>query len=53
MEDVIPEGQAPAHENPDQAAAAVWLYITNALDELTKLSPVELREQRYKRFRAF
>lgn len=53
VEDVIPEGQAPAHENPDQAAAAVWLYITNALDELTKLSPVELREQRYKRFRAF
>lgn len=53
VEDVIPEGQAPAHENPDQAAAAVWLYITNALDELTKLSPEELREQRYQRFRAF
>ncbi len=53
IEDVIPEGQAPAHENPDQAAAAVWLYITNALDELSDVPPEELREQRYKRFRAF
>lgn len=53
IEDVIPEGQAPAHENPDQAAAAIWLYVTNALDELVKLSPEELRDQRYKRFRAF
>lgn len=53
IEDVIPEGQAPAHENPDQAAAAVWLYITNALDELSDIPPDELRKQRYDRFRAF
>lgn len=53
VEDVIPEGGAPAHENPDQAAAAVWLYITTALDELAGLDPDELRTQRYERFRRF
>ncbi len=53
IEDVIPEGEEPAHENPDQAAAAVWLYITNALDELVSQSPEELRQQRYDRFRKF
>lgn len=53
IEDVIPEGTAPAHENPDQAAAAVWLYISNALDELDGIPPEELRSQRYTRFRAF
>lgn len=53
IEDIIPEGQAPAHENPDQAAAAVWLYVTNALDELAKLTPEELKQQRYERFRKF
>ncbi len=53
IEDVIPEGQAPAHENPDQAAAAIWIYITNALSDLSKMSPEELRTQRYTRFRSF
>lgn len=53
VEDVIPEGAAPAHENPDQAAAAVWLYVTTALDELAELTPDELRAQRYERFRRF
>ena len=53
IEDVIPEGAEAAHENPDQAAAAVWLYITAALDELSALTPEELRAQRYERFRKF
>lgn len=53
IEDVIPEGAAPAHENPEQAAAALWLYITNALDELDGMSPEELKNQRYERFRKF
>ncbi len=53
IEDVIPEGNAAAHENPDQAAAAVWLYLTNALEELDNLNSEELRKQRYARFRKF
>lgn len=53
IEDIIPEGTAPAHENPDQAAAALWLYIANSLDELCDLDAEELKEQRYERFRKF
>lgn len=53
IEEVIPEGDGPAHENPEQAAAAVWLYITSTLSELLKLTPAQLRQQRYDRFRKF
>lgn len=53
IDDIIPEGQAPAHENPQQAAAAVWLYVKDALDELSKQSPEDLKQQRYDRFRKF
>lgn len=53
IEDVVPEGHGPAHENPDQAAAAVWLYVKGALDELSQLNPDELKQQRYDRFRKF
>ncbi len=53
IEDVIPEGAGPAHENPEQTAAALWLFITNALEELGTLSPDQLKEQRYARFRSF
>lgn len=53
IEDIIPEGAAPAHENPDQAAVALWIFITNALDELSKLSGEELAKERYARFRKY
>lgn len=53
IEDVIPEGTAPAHENPEQAAAAMWLYLTNSLDEMNAMNPEELKKQRYERFRKF
>ena len=53
IEDVIVEGHGPAQENPDQAAAALWLYLNTALDELADKSPEELKEQRYERFRKY
>lgn len=53
IEDIIPEGSGPAHENPDQAAVALWVFITNALDELSKLSDEELTKERYARFRKY
>ena len=53
IEDIVPEGHGPAHENPDQAAAAVWLYLKGALDELAQMDAEELRRQRYDRFRKF
>lgn len=53
IEAVITEGPEPAHLNPDQAAAALWLYITSALDELAAIDGDQLRKQRYARFRKF
>lgn len=53
IEAVIAEGQEPAHVNPDQAAAALWLYVTNALDELAGIDGDTLKQQRYERFRKF
>lgn len=53
IEDIIPEGHDAAHVNPDEAAAALWLYITNALDKLMGESPEDLRNGRYERFRKF
>lgn len=53
IEAVITEGQEAAHVNPDQAAAALWLYVTSALDELEGIEGDELKRQRYERFRAF
>lgn len=53
IEEVVSEGDGPAHENPEQAAAFVEEYVVRSLRELYRLDPEELREQRYARFRAF
>lgn len=53
IEEVLSEGAKPAHENPDQAVAAVEDFVLRSLRELIVLSPDELREQRYERFRSF
>lgn len=53
VEDVIVEGRGPSHENPDQAAAALWLYLEGTLMELIDKTPDELRRERYERFRKF
>ena len=51
VEEVLSEGAGPAHENPDQAVAAVHDFVERSLDELSALSPEEIRAQRYERFR--
>ena len=53
VEDVLSEGDGPAHENPSQAAAELKAYLVRTLDELGELSGEELRAQRHARFRAF
>lgn len=53
IEEVLSEGEKPAHENPDQAVVAVHDFISRSLEELLAMTPDELREQRYERFRAF
>lgn len=53
IEEVLSEGVKPAHENPDQAVAAVEDFVVRSLRDLISLSPDELRQQRYERFRSF
>ena len=50
---VIPEGEGPAHENPDQAVESVKAYVTEALRELDTITPEELIAQRHARFARF
>ena len=50
---VISEGEGPAHENPEEAVAAVRDYVRGAYKELADLSPDELVCQRQERFAKF
>jgi len=53
IEEVLSEGEKPAHENPEQAVVAVRDFITRSFEELLPMTSDELRQQRYSRFRAF
>lgn len=50
---VISEGEGPAHENPDEAVAAVRDYVREAYKELADLTSDELIAQRQERFARF
>jgi len=52
IDDVIPEPAGGAHNDPVQSAASVKEYLKKHLAELQKLSPDELVEQRYQKYRA-
>jgi|CXWL01.1.fsa_nt_gi acetyl-CoA carboxylase carboxyl transferase subunit alpha len=52
VDDIIPEPLGGAHTDPREAARRVGDVIARALAELETLSPEELVEQRYDRFRA-
>ena len=52
IDDVIPEPMGGAHNDVVVAAATVKKYLKKHLNELKKLSPEELVEQRYQKFRA-
>jgi len=51
VDGVIPEPLGGAHRNYDEAALFVKKQIAKSLDELEKMSPEELKQQRYERFR--
>lgn len=50
-DEVVPEPPGGAHRNVDLAARNVKAALIKHLDELSKLSPEELVEQRYQKFR--
>ncbi len=52
IDDVIPEPAGGAHNNHVDAAAKVKEYLKKHLAALKELSPEELVEQRYQKFRA-
>jgi acetyl-CoA carboxylase carboxyl transferase subunit alpha len=52
IDDVIPEPVGGAHNDHRAAAEYVRIYLKKHLDELKTLSPEELVDQRYKKFRA-
>lgn len=53
VDDVLSEGEGPAHENPDQAIGNVADYIRESLEDLRGLGAEELVEQRRARFARF
>ncbi len=53
VEEVLSEGEGPAHENPVEAAREVADFVIRSLRELESLDVGELLQQRYDRFRAF
>lgn len=51
IEEVVPEGPQPAHENPEIAAEFVSDYVKRMLHDLSGMTGEQLRDQRYERFR--
>jgi acetyl-CoA carboxylase carboxyl transferase subunit alpha len=52
IDGIVPEPPGGAHLNPEPAMEAVRVTLKAALDELGKMTPEQLVEQRYGRFRA-
>jgi len=52
IDGIIPEPGEGAHSDPDAAAESLRLTIRKALDELSPLSPEELINDRYTKFRS-
>jgi acetyl-CoA carboxylase carboxyl transferase subunit alpha len=51
IDGIIPEPSEGAHADPDGAAAFLRETLRNSLDQLEALTPAELIEQRYSKFR--
>lgn len=52
IDGLIPEPGEGAHSDPDAAAEAVRVTLRAAMAELMPLSPTELIDQRYAKFRS-
>ena len=51
IDDIVPEPAGGAHRDPTEAASLLKAYLVKSLRELSALSPDELIEHRYQRFR--
>ncbi len=52
IDEVLPEPEGGAHRDPVSAAITVREAITKHLNELDQLSPIDIRENRYNKFRS-
>jgi len=51
IDEIVPEPEGGAHYDPDAAAKLLKPFLSRSLDELAALSPAQLLEQRYEKFR--
>ncbi|MGH9724970.1 MAG: acetyl-CoA carboxylase carboxyl transferase subunit alpha, partial [Candidatus Acidiferrales bacterium] len=51
IDEIVPEPDGGAHFKHEAAASLLDPYLSRALEELSKLSPRELLDQRYEKFR--
>ena len=52
IDSIVSEPRGGAHEDPDEAAASLKIALVSSLDEVSNLSPGELRRSRRAKFRA-
>jgi acetyl-CoA carboxylase carboxyl transferase subunit alpha len=51
VDEIVPEPEGGAHFDPEAAARLLEPFLVRALDELSPLTPEELLNQRYEKFR--
>ena len=51
IDEIVPEPEGGAHYDPEAAAKMLDPFLTRALDELSLLSPRQIVDQRYEKFR--
>jgi acetyl-CoA carboxylase carboxyl transferase subunit alpha len=51
IDEIVPEPEGGAHNDPEATAKMLDPFLTRALDELSQLSPRALVDQRYEKFR--
>jgi acetyl-CoA carboxylase carboxyl transferase subunit alpha len=51
IDEIVPEPEGGAHNDPEATAKTLDPFLTRALDDLSRLSPRALVDQRYEKFR--
>jgi acetyl-CoA carboxylase carboxyl transferase subunit alpha len=51
IDEIVPEPEGGAHNDPEATAKMLDPFLTRALDDLSRLSPRALVDQRYEKFR--
>jgi acetyl-CoA carboxylase carboxyl transferase subunit alpha len=52
IDEIVPEPEGGAHTDPEATAKFLDVVLTGALDDLSRLTPKQIVDQRYDKFRA-